>query len=235
MTHLREVPVAAVDAVGSYRLVRLAGDVPVGVPGQFVMIRDPDRGALLARPVGLFRTPGGDVACLVDADQRIGVITQARRVVMLGPLGVGFDLNGATADTTLMVAGGIGITVFPGVAAALGPTIRLIAGFRSPAQTDAVALVAAACQVVVAPTLVTGPLSDALADPRITRVLACGPAAMIHAVADRCAARGVACQVGLEAPMGCGFGACYGCVVRLDGSWKRLCLEGPIVDAARLA
>ena len=32
--------------------------------------------------------------------------------------------------------------------------------------------------------------------------------------------------------MACGFGACYGCAVRIDGEWKRLCIEGPVVEAA---
>jgi hypothetical protein len=35
--------------------------------------------------------------------------------------------------------------------------------------------------------------------------------------------------------MACGFGACYGCAVELDGHLQRLCIEGPVVDAARIA
>jgi dihydroorotate dehydrogenase electron transfer subunit len=53
-------------------------------------------------------------------------------------------------------------------------------------------------------------------------------------VAALAAAAGVPCQVALEAPMACGFGACYGCAVELDGTWKRLCIEGPVVAAERL-
>jgi aerobic-type carbon monoxide dehydrogenase small subunit (CoxS/CutS family) len=34
--------------------------------------------------------------------------------------------------------------------------------------------------------------------------------------------------------MACGYGACYGCVVEIDGALKRLCLEGPVLDAARV-
>ena len=34
--------------------------------------------------------------------------------------------------------------------------------------------------------------------------------------------------------MACGFGACYGCAVELDGTWQRLCIEGPVVAAERL-
>jgi aerobic-type carbon monoxide dehydrogenase small subunit (CoxS/CutS family) len=32
--------------------------------------------------------------------------------------------------------------------------------------------------------------------------------------------------------MACGYGACYGCVVEIDGALKRLCIEGPVLAAA---
>jgi dihydroorotate dehydrogenase electron transfer subunit len=34
--------------------------------------------------------------------------------------------------------------------------------------------------------------------------------------------------------MACGYGACYGCVVEIDGALKRLCLEGPVLEAGRV-
>jgi hypothetical protein len=34
--------------------------------------------------------------------------------------------------------------------------------------------------------------------------------------------------------MACGYGACYGCVVEIDGPLKRLCLDGPVLEAARI-
>ena len=36
-------------------------------------------------------------------------------------------------------------------------------------------------------------------------------------------------QLAWEAPMACGFGACYGCAVEIDGELKRLCVEGPVL------
>ena len=38
-------------------------------------------------------------------------------------------------------------------------------------------------------------------------------------------------QLAWEAPMACGYGACYGCAVEIDGEWKRLCVEGPVLAA----
>jgi NAD(P)H-flavin reductase len=62
-------------------------------------------------------------------------------------------------------------------------------------------------------------------------VYACGPPAMLEAVRVMCANRGVACELALEAPMACGFGACFGCAIPLSGDrgYMRLCVDGPVV------
>jgi len=70
-------------------------------------------------------------------------------------------------------------------------------------------------------------------------VYTCGPEPMLHAVAKLCRAADVPCQVSLETPMACGFGACFSCVTKVlqdDGSWdyKRVCVEGPIFSATEL-
>jgi dihydroorotate dehydrogenase electron transfer subunit len=65
-------------------------------------------------------------------------------------------------------------------------------------------------------------------------VYACGPAPMLEAVRALCAERGVPAQLALEAGMACGFGACYGCVVPAREGYLRVCVDGPVVDAAGL-
>jgi NAD(P)H-flavin reductase len=39
-------------------------------------------------------------------------------------------------------------------------------------------------------------------------------------------------QLAWEAPMACGYGACYGCAVDIGGELRRLCVEGPVLRAA---
>ncbi|HEV7884861.1 MAG TPA: hypothetical protein VGO81_14915, partial [Solirubrobacteraceae bacterium] len=83
--------------------------------------------------------------------------------------------------------------------------------------------------------LVTDLLAAALDEDTAATVYACGPPAMLEAVRSRCAARDVPAQLALEAGMACGFGACYGCVVPVrDGAYVRLCVDGPVLDAAEL-
>ncbi len=43
-----------------------------------------------------------------------------------------------------------------------------------------------------------------------------------------------AAQLALETPMACGFGACYGCVVATVDGYRRVCVDGPVFDAAVL-
>jgi dihydroorotate dehydrogenase electron transfer subunit len=63
-------------------------------------------------------------------------------------------------------------------------------------------------------------------------VLACGPHAMLAAVARLCEAAGVPAQLALEAPMACGVGACIGCTVpRREGGYARVCTDGPVFRA----
>ena len=60
-------------------------------------------------------------------------------------------------------------------------------------------------------------------------MLACGPEPMLAALRALVARRA---QLAWEAPMACGYGACYGCAVEIDGELKRLCVEGPVLRAA---
>jgi NAD(P)H-flavin reductase len=64
-------------------------------------------------------------------------------------------------------------------------------------------------------------------------VYACGPPPMLDAVAALCGERGVACELAMEAPMACGYGACFGCAVpKPGGGYMRLCVDGPVVRGA---
>jgi NAD(P)H-flavin reductase len=138
-------------------------------------------------------------------------------ITAFGPLGNGFDLR---VRRPLLVGGGVGVAPLPYLSQALrGPPAVL--GFRSEAHAEAAALLPGAA-VVVEPTLVTDVL------PRGRDVLACGPESMLNAVA----ARRPTAQLAREAPMACGFGACYGCAVEIGGRIARLCVEGPVLRAA---
>src|SRR5262249_8086734 len=69
-------------------------------------------------------------------------------------------------------------------------------------------------------------------DAASAAVYACGPPAMLEAVRELCGERGIAAELAIEAPMACGFGACFGCAAALaGGGFIRLCMDGPVVRA----
>jgi dihydroorotate dehydrogenase electron transfer subunit len=216
-----QLPVLAREDVGPYTLLRLArGGLEPGVPGQFFMLEAPGR--LLPRPMSLCQALPGELGFLIDpigpGTRALCALDTGSTIHVLGPLGNGFDLD---VERPLLVAGGIGIAPMPYLAAALGG-VTAILGFRSDRHAEAARLLPGA-DVVVEPRLVTDLLP---ADPG--DVLACGPEPMLEAVR----ALVPDAQLAWEAPMACGYGACYGCVVECDGRFVRLCIEGPVLQDA---
>ena len=69
-------------------------------------------------------------------------------------------------------------------------------------------------------------------------LLGCGPEPMLRALAEVAQRRGVPCHLSLETSMACGVGICFSCVVPVrtaDGwDYKRVCVDGPVFDAACL-
>ena len=212
--------VVATEPVGPYTLLRVErGETDAGSPGQFFMLEAP--GCLLPRPMSLALAAGNELGFLIDP---IGPGTHALcslepgdRIAILGPLGNGFRLD---VERPLLVGGGIGIAPLPYLSERLGNPPAVL-GFRSSWHAEAGELVPNA-EVVIEPTYVTEVM------PPGHDVLACGPAPMLEAV-RRLTPHA---QLAWEAPMACGYGACYGCAVEIDGELKRLCVEGPVLEAA---
>jgi len=73
-------------------------------------------------------------------------------------------------------------------------------------------------------------------DLQQTEIFACGPTAMLRAVAELASQYDLPCQVSLEEFMACGVGGCAGCTVLVqtdDGpAMKKVCVDGPVFDAA---
>src|ERR671930_329274 len=211
--------VTGTEVVGPYTLLRVErGRLDPGIPGQFFMLEAPGR--LLPRPMSLCLATESELAFLIDP---IGPGTRALcslepgdSLAILGPLGNGFRLD---MERPLLVGGGFGIAPRPYLSERLGNPPAVL-GFRSDWHAEVAALVPNA-EVVVEPTYVTEAM------PAGHDVLACGPEPMLQAVRRR----SPDAQLAWEAPMACGYGACWGCAVKIDGQLKRLCVEGPVLGA----
>ena len=224
--------------------------------GQFVMIKaGTSSEPPLRRPfsvldadpaAGTFRlflkTVGAGSRAL--ADLREGEAAQC-----LGPLGVPFTGPPAGREA-LLVAGGYGIAPFHLFCRELGRqgrTATVFYGGRTAADLQIMDAFAALGVRLVPATddgslghhgRVTEPLDAHLdAGGASFQVYACGPDAMLHAVARVAARRGVPAQVSLDPWMGCGVGTCLGCVVWMQSAedprprYRCACTEGPVFDA----
>jgi dihydroorotate dehydrogenase electron transfer subunit len=184
--------------------------------------------------------------------QRLSELGPDEGLALVGPLGIGFRPP-ADGTRALLVGGGIGAAPLLcwqeellGIGRAPSGGGRdesppgVLLGFRTAAHAQAAALFAGQPQVVTDDgsvgrrALVTELLAGELDDDANATVYACGPPAMLEAVRALCAERDVPAQLAMESGMACGFGACFGCVVPTRTGYVRLCVDGPVMDAAEL-
>jgi dihydroorotate dehydrogenase electron transfer subunit len=187
--------------------------------------------------------PGTDRLCELGAGEGVWVT---------GPLGNAFaeprQLRAGAAGA-ILVGGGIGIAPLALLRRSFGerniPT-RVLLGFRDEAHSGGLDDLFACCEVRLASedghAGHRGYVTDLLAtmlegdDATSAVVYACGPPAMLEAVRTMCAESGVASELALESPMACGYGACFGCAVpKPDGTYMRLCVDGPVVRGEQVA
>lgn len=240
------------EALGSdYFRLRLRAAKPFSAsPGQFVMIRvDAGIDPLLRRPFSIHRVLGSEQREFELLFRVVGHGTRQLSRVNVGdcldalvPLGNGFKLEG---EKPLLIGGGIGVAPLMFLAEALlarGVVPKLLLGGRSDRDIlchDEFSCLSIPCEFATEDGsigeegFVTKLLIKELKKAgHGASVYACGPTAMLGAVADICINRNIPCQVSLEAHMACGIGACLGCVAPgASTPYLRVCMDGPVFDA----
>jgi dihydroorotate dehydrogenase electron transfer subunit len=251
--HGRELitaPLLRRESIGEHYHV-LTFDVPQGVSaraGQFTMLRGTEWGdaPLLPRPMSYLTagtTPSVLIKVLGEGTARMARAEPGEPFTLLGPLGNTWKPL-APGRKPLLVAGGVGIAPLLFFARELREAgVRPVAIYGGRTARD---LPLADDLSELAEVHVTtedgsrgraGRVTDALADLSDEMdIYACGPDAMMAAVAAHCAKKHLRCEVSLETPMACGYGVCLGCPVPMtDGSYIYACVQGPCVDATRVA
>ncbi|MDX6602270.1 MAG: dihydroorotate dehydrogenase electron transfer subunit [Solirubrobacterales bacterium] len=179
-------------------------------------------------------------------------LVPGERVWVNGPLGNGFREPRQVrpgAAGAILVGGGIGVAPLALLRRRFGERnvpVRVLLGFRDAEHSGGIDDLFACCEVRLASEdghaghrgYVTDLLSALLAgdDAGSAVVYSCGPPAMLEAVRALCAAQGVACELAMETPMACGYGACFGCAVpQPEGGYLRLCVDGPVLAGDAVA
>jgi len=229
-------------------------------PGQFVMIKaGTSAEPPLRRPFSILSVepasstfslfvkaigPGSRALCALEP----GEVAQC-----LGPLGRPFTTP-VPGSEPLLVAGGYGVAPFRFMADEMqreGARGLLFYGGRTAADLPLLPRLSGPALTVLPATedgslgtcgRVTVPLEnhlDRLSGSR-PKLFACGPEAMMHAVARLAERRSLPAEVSLDPWMGCGVGTCLGCVVRVQSAGDErpklrcACTEGPVFDASRV-
>lgn len=252
----RVAEVGDVRRLGAYDLISardLAGPSDPK-PGQFYMLAAGDRWGggsgerpYLPRAFSFARARpgaggGADLQFLLEdvgpGTRRLAELAGGEALMLLGPLGAGFEPPGE-GSAAVLVGGGIGVAPILALHEER-PEARVLLGFRSAAHAEAAALFGEVSTLMTDDGsagrrgLVTEPLREALdADPSCT-VYACGPPPMLEAVRALCEERQTPAQLALEAGMACGYGACFGCVVPTNEGYRRVCVDGPVFEATAL-
>jgi dihydroorotate dehydrogenase (NAD+) catalytic subunit len=181
--------------------------------------------------------PGTDRLCELQPGEQVWVN---------GPLGNSFSAPkelSPDAAGAILVGGGIGIAplaLLRRTFAARNIPTRILLGFRDEAHSGGLDDLFSCCEIKLASddghAGHHGYVTDLLAamlegdDASTAAVYACGPPAMLESVGSMCLDASVPCELAMESPMACGYGACFGCAVPTgDGSYIRLCVDGPVI------
>jgi len=237
---------------------------PEPLPGQFYMLATEQhweqRGSrpFLSRAFSVAETgPAKDglrldflIEGIGPGTDRLRELEPGERVWVNGPLGNSFSVPtelSPGAAGAILVGGGIGIAplaLWRRKLSERNVPARVLLGFRDEAHSGGLDDLFRCCEVGLASDdghighhgYVTDLLAAMLVgdDAGSAAVYACGPPPMLDAVADLCSDRGVACELAMESPMACGYGACFGCAVpKTGGGYARLCVDGPVARGPR--
>lgn len=247
----RATTVTAREEHGAYVVIRCSDSGgPRPRAGQFYMLTTAarwgggqDERPFLPRAFSVLGATDGELQFMIEdvgpGTKRLTELDAGDELLLVGPLGNGFAPP-REGRAPLLVGGGVGIAPLAIWQDELGGNATAILGFRDQAHAHGAALLTDATVAtddgsVGHHGLVTELLGDEL-DARADdiEVYACGPPAMLEAVRELCRDHEVPAQLALESGMACGFGACFGCVVPTVDGYIRLCVDGPVLDGARL-
>jgi len=225
-------------------------------PGQFVMVKVAEGGfPLLRRPLGVHNANESGLELFFKvAGQGTEILSRKKRgdtIDLIGPLGKGFTIPPSGAGrTAYLVGGGRGIAPLYFLARELakaGMRPLVLYGGRCLTDIPLRERFEAAGIPFLCSTddgsfgfagLVTELASLELEKDKPAMIYGCGPDPMMKALAGIAAKHGVPAEFSLESVMGCGIGACWGCVHRIrsesgDG-WVKICEEGPVFPGERI-
>jgi len=218
------------------------------MPGQFVEIKCSDTfDPLLRRPLGIHKVGAKTIELLYEVIGKGTDILSKKKegdfLDVLGPLGSGFKI---LSGSSILIAGGIGVAPMVFLAEALAdkkikPTVLTGAKTKKEILCDK-DFGKISPDVYIATDdgsrgekgFVSELFEKLLKNSKPSVVYACGPYAMLKAIAGICKKKKILCQVSMEEKMACGIGVCLGCGIKVKDGYKLVCKDGPVFDAQEI-
>lgn len=219
-------------------------------PGQFIMVRvNAPPSPLLRRPLSIHSKNERTIEIFFQITG-LGTETLSQHnpedtLDILGPLGKGFEAGEKLKDKDVaVVGGGRGIAPLYFLSQELhsrGASVRVFYGGKSRADLPLKEKfeemdIHLTCSTDDGSFGFEGFVSD-LFKAELEKftphhIFACGPEAMMKKIAGMAQEKNIPAAFSLESIMGCGFGACWGCVRRIKrdsrDEWVKICEEGPV-------
>jgi len=229
-------------------------------PGHFFNIKCGSGPAVfLRRPFSVHRIKsGGNIEILYEVIGGATTLLSRKKkgelLDIIGPLGNEFPINSANGNpqTAILVAGGMGVAplvaLAEGLSKAQGRGLKIaIVGARTKEEIlcgkDFKNL---GFKVIITTedgsegkkALATTLLKDALSaakDKRRATIYTCGPNPMLREIAKIAGRNKVKAFGSFEEHMACGVGNCYGCTIKTNQGYRRVCKDGPVFDLREIA
>ncbi|MBQ1900614.1 MAG: dihydroorotate dehydrogenase electron transfer subunit [Erysipelotrichaceae bacterium] len=222
-------------ALNTYRMVLKGDDMKQLKPGQFVNVKlEP---FFLRRPISICDVKEDELTLIYKAvgegTKMMSELKEGKLDLLIG-LGNGYDLS-KSGERPLLIGGGVGVPPLYYLAKKLreqGKEVSVILGFN---KKDEIFMekefIDLGCRVLVTTAdgsyETKGFVSDVMDEVEYSYFYTCGPLPMLKAVNNRAESEG---EFSFEERMGCGFGACMGCSIKVKDGYKRVCKEGPVFE-----
>lgn len=219
-------------------------------PGQFIMVRTgPNLYPLLRRPFSIHSKDKKNIQIFFKI---IGVGTSLLSqkemkdsLDIIGPLGKGFTSGPEfKGKKVVAVGGGRGIAPLYFLAQTLrsqGASVKVFYGGKTVEDLPLKEKIARKGFDLFCSTddgsfgfegLVSDFFEQEIKNLNPFFIYSCGPEPMMKKIAKIAQAKKIPAEFSLESVMGCGIGACFGCVKRIkkndDPGWLKVCQEGPV-------
>jgi dihydroorotate dehydrogenase electron transfer subunit len=232
--------------VSNYFLLKLKLSETMGMikPGQFVMLKVPDRDIFLRRPFSIYDYGKETITVVYRV---VGKGTKAlseakinEKTLVLGALGNGFGIT--KRDVYIVITGGIGVAGVHLLIRSLKNKARVFYGCSSKEELCVIDDIARFNPAVATLDGSEGFKGDVVTlfrkqkkalEGKNIEIFTCGPEGMIKSIRQEIENTKTPCQVLVEERMACGLGLCFGCAVKtIDEKepYKRACKEGPVFD-----